>query len=189
MAGRKIKVKSKKVAKPIKNTAKKKTGLRKKPAKSGLQPKVKKDDLLDVSRNWNKYKEDYTKKESYTNKKEVLDEYNYNENIERDKKLMMWAGVCFFMVLILFFWIINIKSVFNIKEVNNVNNKSQFNWQEITDNFNKTMDEIKNIKSEMDNYNEEGATSNNEDMELSQEEMLELRERLLELEKKLDLDD
>jgi len=36
------------------------------------------------------------------------------EKVERDKKLMMWAGVSFFMVLILALWVLNIKSIFII---------------------------------------------------------------------------
>ena len=91
------------------------------------------------------------------------------------------------MVLILFFWIINIKNVFKINEVDNSNSQNQLNWQEITDEFGKTMDEIKNIKLEMDNYNKEETTPKDETLELSQEEMSELKERLKKLEEEFEV--
>jgi len=162
----------------------KKTDSGEKPVKPRTKKKVKKEDLLNVSQNWDKYKENCINR---TNEEEVLDEHSYSEDIERDKKLMMWAGVCFFMVLILFFWIINIKNVFKINEVDNSNSQNQLNWQEITDEFGKTMDEIKNIKSEMDNYNKEETTPKDETLELSQEEMSELKERLKKLEEEFEV--
>ena len=74
------------------------------------------------------------------------------EKIERDKKLMMWTGVSFFMVLILGFWILNIKSIF--KEAKDVgNNSSRFEWNKITNEFDQTMEQIKKGLEELKQMN------------------------------------
>jgi len=64
------------------------------------------------------------------------------EKIERDKTLMMWAGVSFFMVLISAFWVLNIKSVFKgTKEARE--NPQKFEWEKITNEFDQTIEQIK----------------------------------------------
>jgi len=70
------------------------------------------------------------------------------EKIERDKKLMMWAGVSFFMVLILAFWILNIKNIFKeTKEARE--NPQKFEWGKITDEFGQTIEQIKEGLTEL----------------------------------------
>ncbi|MFA4833240.1 MAG: hypothetical protein WC619_00145 [Patescibacteria group bacterium] len=64
------------------------------------------------------------------------------EKIERDKKLMMWAGVSFFMVLISAFWILNIKSIFKEMKVAK-ENPQKFEWEKITNEFDQTIEQIK----------------------------------------------
>lgn len=165
-----------------------------------VQPKVKKDNLLGISRDWNKSETEYISKEN------VFDKYVDEGKVEQDKRLMMWAGVCFFMVLILFFWILNIKNIFKINEVGNNNKEERFNWQEISDEFSKTMEELKEglgeIKNEKleagevgsENFIVEGDSNEtkdillqNNDTELSKEEMLKLKERLKKLEEEFDI--
>ncbi|MDD5291319.1 MAG: hypothetical protein PHZ04_04385 [Patescibacteria group bacterium] len=70
------------------------------------------------------------------------------EKIERDKKLMMWAGVSFFMVLISAFWILNIKSIFKeTKEARD--NPQKFEWEKITNEFGQTIEQIKEGLTEL----------------------------------------
>jgi len=125
------------------------------------------------------------------------------EKVERDKKLMMWAGVSFFMVLILALWVLNIKSIF--KEVKNpVNNSSRFEWNKISDEFGQTMEQIKKGLSELKQIDLENKISttteeigsplfkdNNtgspiNDQLQGEDSLLELKERLEELEENLD---
>jgi len=60
--------------------------------------------------------------------------------IDHDKKIIMWSGVSFFMVVIFGFWLFNISLVFKRQPVSEA--KSQLNIEDITENFNKTMEEI-----------------------------------------------
>jgi hypothetical protein len=60
-----------------------------------------------------------------------------NNGDEKDKKLLLYSAVAFFLVLILFLWIINLPSVLNSKTINE-QETDNFNWGEITDNLKKT---------------------------------------------------
>ena len=60
--------------------------------------------------------------------------------IDHDKRIIMWSGVSFFMVVIFGFWLFNISLVFKRQPVSEA--KSQLNIEDITENFNKTMEEI-----------------------------------------------
>jgi type II secretory pathway component PulM len=82
---------------------------------------------------------------------------------ERDKRMILWAGVSFFMVLIFGFWIYNLKHTF--KKIENENaGGNDFEWSEITGDFSKTMDEMKENLAEIKKFadtaeNYEAATS------------------------------
>jgi hypothetical protein len=70
------------------------------------------------------------------------------EKIEHDKKLMMWAGVSFFMILFIILWLANMKNVFKQVEQGRDNSK-QFEWNKITDEFSQTMGQIKESLNEL----------------------------------------
>ncbi|KKR21650.1 MAG: hypothetical protein UT48_C0005G0023 [Parcubacteria group bacterium GW2011_GWE2_39_37] len=68
--------------------------------------------------------------------------------IDHDKKIIMWSGVTFFMILIFGFWLFNISLVFKRQPISEA--KSQLNIEDITENFNKTMEEINKNLNEYD---------------------------------------
>lgn len=129
--------------------------------------------------------------------------FNQEEKIEHDKKLMMWAGVSFFMILFIILWFANMKNVFKQVEQGRDNSK-QFEWDKITDEFSQTIDQIKESLDELkqistvdnisssteDNIN--GYLPKNENASTTlditngagedQESILELKDRLKELE-------
>ena len=125
-----------------------------------------------------------------------------DQKIERDKKLMMWAGVSFFMVLFLAIWIINVKSVFR-ETPGGDKSDSQLEWDKISDDFGQAMD---NIKKGLDEFKkiempietasttpDSTATITNEstnlEMGAEEENIVELRDKLMEIEKNLKISD
>jgi len=63
---------------------------------------------------------------------------------ERDKQFLMWAGVSFFMILIIVFWIYNLKS--NIGQTNLGWQRSEkaTNWSQMADELNEQITQLKN---------------------------------------------
>lgn len=84
-------------------------------------------------------------------KKEKIIPPKPDEKVEPDKKLMMWAGVSFFMVLILAGWVLNIKSIFEKTE--RAKDTRQFEWGKITNEFNQAMEQIKKGVEELKRIN------------------------------------
>ena len=84
------------------------------------------------------------------------------EKIEKDKKMMLIAGVSFFMVLIGGFWIYNIKQVFQQTAESMENNSEISSWTEMTDELSGKITEMKNglekIK-EFENQSENATTT------------------------------
>jgi len=72
-----------------------------------------------------------------------------HEKVERDKRLMMWAGVAFFMVLIFGVWIFNLKNIFKTTEIKNTNNSAVQEWDKIADEFSKTLEKVKEGMAEL----------------------------------------
>lgn len=171
-------------------------------------PKIKKETghALKEAGQKEKLKESIEKRINKGNEK--LSPFNQEERTGRDKKLMMWAGVSFFMILILAFWILNIKSVFKgAKEARE--NPQKFEWNKITNEFDQTIEQIKKGLNELkqvsvtDNIStttEDSANTNNllprsEDIGSSsprgvepgdEENLEELKVRLKELEGKIE---
>lgn len=61
------------------------------------------------------------------------------EQIERSKRMIMVAGVTFFMVVIVGFWMFNLKQVFRSQQPSEA---AKLDIDEITENFNKAMAEV-----------------------------------------------
>lgn len=114
----------------------------------------------------------------------------HSAKLEREKKLIMWSGVSFFMVLIFAFWLFNVREIFNNgKGGASPAKEQQFNLEEITDRFNESMKEVRQNLSQFDSLattsvsvSGPAATTSGE---LSQEEIRALKSRLEELENKL----
>jgi len=58
-------------------------------------------------------------------------------NVEKQKQMIMWVGVTFFMVIIVFFWLFNISGVFKTQV--RPTDSQQFNLDEISARFSETM--------------------------------------------------
>lgn len=80
-----------------------------------------------------------------------------NQKIEREKKLIMWSGVTFFMVVIFGLWIFNINLVLKRQPVSQ--EKSQLDIEDIANNFNNTMNEISKSLNNYDSIASSTATS------------------------------
>lgn len=108
------------------------------------------------------------------------------EKIEKDKRLIMWSGVTFFMSLILVFWIFNIKSIFKTNEAEKqdlgfeLTNMTGELGRSIGE-FRKSWEEAKTEKVFDLEKDANTATSS----ELTKEEIEELKIKIEELEEKL----
>ncbi len=116
------------------------------------------------------------------------------EKIERDKRLMMWAGVTFFMVLIFGVWIFNIKNVFKTIENTDTNSSAVQEWDKIADEFSATLEkvkegmaELKEVETEEDGRDvfSESATTTDDAIVSEDDKIEELKKRLEELESKV----
>ncbi len=88
---------------------------------------------------------------------EPLEVFSNPEEVEKNKRLVMWSGVTFFMLAIVIIWAINIKSVFKAAPETA---GSDFNWEEISENFSRSMEEAKKGIDEVKSIaGEENATT------------------------------
>ena len=70
----------------------------------------------------------------------------YNEKIEQEKKLLMWSGIIFFMLLILVGWVYNFNSQVKKNSKNINNNANKLEWSKITG---EVSDSIKQIEADL----------------------------------------
>ena len=66
---------------------------------------------------------------------------------------MMWAGVTFFMVLIASAWIYNTKKTFEQSRLENDNNLSATQWQDLTAEIDDKIDELKDSLKDIKKFN------------------------------------
>ncbi|MFA6306446.1 MAG: hypothetical protein WCV70_02450 [Patescibacteria group bacterium] len=77
----------------------------------------------------------------------VISEKKTDEEIEKEKILLMRVGVACVMVVFFVAWIFNLKYQFKINSNNN--NKSSFNWEQTKAELDKAMDQVKQGISEI----------------------------------------
>lgn len=146
-----------------------------------------------------------TKKEPILTNEEII---ILEERVERQKRIIMWSGVSFFMVLIAVFWLYNTSQVFKKASLENSdNNDISFDyWDELSDDLGNTINEMRenidDIKSLSDtatsteelggeklpvseNLKDVATSSTGTADEISQEEIEALKKRLEELESKI----
>jgi hypothetical protein len=82
-------------------------------------------------------------------KKLKRDNKNKDNSEEKDKKLLLYSAVTFFLVLILFLWVFNLSSVLSSKTINE-EETDNFNWGEISDTLKNTWSDFS------DNWKETG---------------------------------
>lgn len=73
------------------------------------------------------------------------------DKAERDKRMIMWCGVAFFMILIVVVWIFNARNIFKQPEAANTGN--EINWVKMMEEFNKTMESVKGGMSGLSSLN------------------------------------
>ncbi|MFH0892159.1 MAG: hypothetical protein V1867_05255 [Candidatus Falkowbacteria bacterium] len=132
-----------------------------------------------------------------------------SENIEKDKNLILWSGVIFFMILIAFFWVRNTGRIF--RETASMNDGAEAailtEWQtatkEIAEKMNELKADLETIKTVDPSGNGEDAaipnleneeafatttvraTTTDIDIKAAEEEIKKLKTRLEELEGKM----
>jgi hypothetical protein len=107
--------------------------------------------------------------------------------VEREKKLIMCAGTAFFMILIISVWIFNMRSVFKSTKAKTGDNTAQVQLNEITDEFSKNMEQIKQGLKEIKSLEKDASAQNETSLKDSAEkinpdEIEKLKEKLEELE-------
>ena len=105
------------------------------------------------------------------------------ERMEKDKRLIMWSGIIFFIVLIIGFWLMNIKSILRINSSSqSKDSNGQINWNSFRDELNKTMVEIKQRLSEINQLQQVNQLSSSTDAQssLTPDQVNQLKNNLLE---------
>jgi len=105
------------------------------------------------------------------------------EKIEKDKKLIMWSGIIFFIVLIIGFWLMNSKSILRINSSSqNKDSSSQIKWNSFKDELNKTMTQIKQQLSEINQLQSANQISSSSQAQpsLTPDQVNQLKNNLLE---------
>lgn len=105
---------------------------------------------------------------------------------EREKGLIMYTGIAFFMILITSVWIFNMKSVFESTKAKAGDNAAQVKLNEITDEFSENMKQIKQGLEEIKSL-EKNSSAQNEILpeeagkKINPDEIEKLKEKLEEL--------
>jgi hypothetical protein len=144
--------------------------------------RIKKSDLLPESQEFLMEKELAKEKKikiiemsRLLKEKEKQAESPINYEDDSHKRLAMWTGVIFFMVLVFAVWVYNIKATFRAPADNN--KESDFSWDKISEDFKKAMGDIKENISEIKST-VKTATTTEEAPQLSKEEIEKLKEKL-----------
>lgn len=118
-------VKVAKTKKPTKPRTKKKTVITKRASSAVSSVKTKKPAIPAI-------------KENYPIEARII-----SEKVERDKRLIMWSGVTFFMLLILVVWLFQTRQVINNTHLSRDSQEVLSSWDELSDDFSKRMIEMK----------------------------------------------
>ena len=62
---------------------------------------------------------------------------------DRDKQLLLWSAVTFFIVLIFALWLINLPSLLGSSTIDEGESDHSFNWHNISDRFSQTWSDLK----------------------------------------------
>jgi len=117
--------------------------------------------------------------------KDIKIELGDEMKTEREKMIAMWAGVIFFMVIILAFWAISFKN--NVKGAIKETSQSGAGFSEAINNFNKSLEETKSSFSNFQSVLENNFISK-EESATTEVQIQELEQRLKEMEEKIKLD-
>lgn len=94
----------------------------------------------------------------------------------RNKKLIMKIGIPIFMVVVIIFWIFNIKSTFDLNSQKS-SEGIEFNWRDVNNDFSDKLSEVKDVIGEIRKDVEE--SKKEEDKELTDSDLKKLKEEIL----------
>jgi len=144
-----VKIKVKKITKKPAVKKPKKAAVKRRAVKASVKPRkakpaiTAKEPVMDAEK----------KKITHEDIERKIDEIDIEGIIkkERDKRMILWAGVSFFMILIFAFWIFNLKQTFKQIESKNTGGED-LKLDKITGNFSKTMGEMKKNLAEIKKF-------------------------------------
>jgi len=96
----------------------------------------------------------------------------------QSKRMLMWIGIIFFMILILGGWVLNLKNTFKASTVKE-ESEQEMNWSKMSSELSKTMAELKKGLNELKEVSKENSAAKpKEEMNLSPEEINKLKDKL-----------
>jgi hypothetical protein len=134
--------------------------------KVSLSVHVKKDKVKRKARTVKKKAVKTDKKIIDPNTKAIKKEPNLEEarivsmKIEREKRLIMWSGVIFFMILISFFWIYNTRKVFMNSRLESKSTITEDKtWQELSQEISGKIEDLKEGLKEVEEFTQEPSST------------------------------
>ena len=77
-----------------------------------------------------------------------------SEKLEKDKQLIMWSGITFFMVLIMFVWVFQIRHSISQTKLENNNQKTE-EWKKVFSDLEKNISDLKTDLEKVKQFSEE----------------------------------
>ncbi|MCK4539804.1 hypothetical protein KAU09_01475 [Candidatus Parcubacteria bacterium] len=87
-----------------------------------------------------------------------------SEKQEKDKQLIMWSGVTFFMILIIFVWAYQIRHSIGQAKLENNNQKTE-EWKEVLSDLEKNINGLKTNLEKVKEFSEESDIQENQKMD------------------------
>ena len=100
--------------------------------------------IVEIEKNLNFEKE--IKAEKIARLSKIKQPKIISEKQEKDKQLIMWGGIAFFMILIIFVWTYQIRNSINQTKLENNNQKTE-EWKEVFSDLEKN---ISNLKTDLE---------------------------------------
>jgi len=147
------KANNKKIAKKgaVKKTVQKKVKLAVK-VRSKIDKTVNSSHIVAIEKNENLEKE--IKAEEIINQFKTRQPGIISEKLEKDKQLIMWSGITFFMVLIMFVWVFQIRHSISQTKLENNNQKTE-RWKEVFSDLEKNISDLKTDLEKVKQFSEE----------------------------------
>ena len=160
------KIAKKPVKKAIGKKIAKKSAVKKISKKKNIQKKVKlavkvrskKDKAVNsshivaIEKNENLEKEINAKE--ITNQAKIKQPKIISEKQEKDKQLIMWSGITFFMILIMFIWVFQIRHSISQTKLENNSQKTE-EWKEVFSDLEKNISDLKRDLEKVKEFSEE----------------------------------
>lgn len=104
--------------------------------------------VVEIEKNLNLEKE--IKAEKIARLSKIKQPKIISEKLEKDKQLIMWSGITFFMILIIFVWVYQIRNSISQTKLENNNQKTE-EWKEV---FSTLEENISSLKTDLEKIKE-----------------------------------